>query len=184
MSQPHADDTTNEIVIWADRHGYWTASYGGVEWALGPLEQHEAVAYVSDPGFSVTVSVTVGPSVHGDRDIAAFHEAGHAVVGYYRGLTPTIATLIDWASQDGLVTYSKAADDPIVTLAGPAAQERYNPQSRGFKCEDDMRRAIAETDGNLGPFQARAEALVDQHWAAIERLAQALLTHATLEGPT
>jgi hypothetical protein len=115
------------------------------------------------------------------RDVTAYHEAGHAVIGYYRGLTPTRATLIDCLTQSGMVDYSRNPNDPVVTLAGPAAQARYSPQSRGLKHESDTRLALEETGGDLEPSRAIAETLVEQHWNAIDRVAHALLAHCTLK---
>jgi hypothetical protein len=92
----------------------------------------------------------------------------------------------------------------IVPMAGALAQKRHNPRSnwryggsgaqRGgllLKGSDDQlalallcRIHEVETvrDAYHRYLAARAQALVDQHWPRIERLAKALLQHNTIDG--
>ena len=86
-----------------------------------------------------------GPRVQSRRVATAFHEAGHAVVAWRRGLKVHSATIVPTKDYSGMVRRGslgvrldidgsnrarlRAESAIVVCLAGPAAQRRHNPRS-------------------------------------------------------
>jgi hypothetical protein len=168
--------------------------------------------------------VSDAPAV--DRWNVAIHEAGHAVIATVLGFTAHFVTIrpgrhfdrhvedghLDmeglysprlWRDRDVRLIKEADADfddflrcNALVTLAGPAAQERWMDRELtfqdllAFETDDD---AISEVVWRLAGsaeslralrFQLHSEAehLVNQHWAAIEAVALALLDRGHLDG--
>jgi hypothetical protein len=135
----------------------------------------------------------------------AYHVAGHAVVARNFGLAlmrvsinPAYGELFDGERPEGDMQLEPEAERSAsvqrrlwITLAGPAAQERHDPDGYrvdGLVCgRADYERALklyAELRGkpdckaeDLLGNERRAKALVTEHWSAIEAVAVALLEH-------
>lgn len=140
-----------------------------------------------------------------DRWGVAYHEAGHAVVAYLRGVGPLLASATPGPGYLGQVlctprpAASEAADAAwlrnqlLVGLAGLATTEQRGGQS-GFSADADnvwrwARELVGEhPDDALIVGQVVADAwaevcaLVKQHWWAIKDVATQLHYHGTLEG--
>jgi hypothetical protein len=129
------------------------------------------------------------------REIAAHHEAGHAVVALVCDVPVRYASIKPLKKTLGRVAYG--ADDPILTmiisLAGPQAQRRFAPRSDWFGHGDmvlvqDMilgkRSKLTEAgkDTLLEFVADHAIMFVDYFWADIKAVAKALLKRETLTG--
>jgi ATP-dependent Zn protease len=135
----------------------------------------------------------------------AYHEAGHAVVARNFGLAvmrvsinQAYGELFDGQLREGYMRLEPDAARHAslqrrlwIALAGPAAQERHNPDGYrldGLVCArgdyECARKLYAELRGkpdckaeDLASNERRARALVTEHWSAIEAVAMALLEH-------
>lgn len=138
-----------------------------------------------------------------DRYLLAYHEAGHVVVGAALGAPPSFATIEQKGTMGGHTETRPERgqlnvwDRPIDALAGYVAQIRYAPESIesakiGASTDFDraewcVRRWFAHTPDEESLDHARkdarekTEALVDQHWATIERVAEALVEKEQLK---
>jgi hypothetical protein len=142
------------------------------------------------------------------RDVA-YHEAGHAVVARNFGLAVmrvsinhAYGELFDGERLEGHMQLEPGAERSAslqrrlwIALAGPAAQERHDPDSYrvdGLVCAradyEGARKLYAELRGkpdckaeDLASNERRARALVTEHWSAIEAVAMALLERHSLE---
>ena len=142
----------------------------------------------------------------------AYHEAGHAVVARNFGLAvmrvsinPAYGELFDGERLEGHMRLGPEAERSVslqrrlwIALAGPAAQERHDPDGYrmdGLVCAradyGHARKLYAELRGkavckaeDLVSNERRARALITEHWSAIEAVALALLEHPrhSLEG--
>jgi hypothetical protein len=73
----------------------------------------------------------------------------------------------------------------LCDLAGGSAQRRYNPLSWNDGCDADINKPMFRVrNHDLQPFQRRADEMVEQHWTAIQRVAEALLERNTIWGRT
>jgi peptidase M41-like protein len=124
-----------------------------------------------------------------EREITAYHEAGHAVVGYHLGVRLSRVSIIPDADSLGRVTRefldlscSEAVLESV--LAGPMAQDRLVGHRDGG--QDDYIRARGLCQFVTGSAGARARAFlrdmeeqaarsVDRWWPEIEAVALALL---------
>jgi hypothetical protein len=123
---------------------------------------------------------------------AAYHEAGHAVIACALGCKVRFVII------DPNGGGECQCDDPpegerdrkiMLCFAGPAAQRKHKPSSwKSWHGNDDYRKAVELVQG-LGVSDERVTALiretlalVEQHWARIERFAQVLLERGTLQG--
>jgi hypothetical protein len=124
-----------------------------------------------------------------DADVRAHHEAGHAVAASVLG------TPIKRASLDEVWTLVRVGcpraqrNQAIIALAGAEAETKYCGHSLDRQAElwgvawatdlaavGDLERAA------IAPALCQARQLVDQHWRAIEAVAQALLERGELTG--
>ncbi len=142
----------------------------------------------------------------------AYHEAGHAVVGWHEGLRLDRVTIIPGKEYAGLVEWEglfKSREDPDlemtpamcermarharVNLAGIIAQRRYN--ARSYREHDDFsdRTTVTHLAHSLGGneeitnaymrlWDAQTRAVLDLHWSRVEALAEALLEKRELTG--
>ncbi len=117
----------------------------------------------------------------------AYEEAGHAVAAIILDvpfIDVMISALRGTVRRDG----ERKFEDRyfIVSLAGPAARRRFDPESAWMDqkpgCDIDQVRAaiptLQEVYGSWSTFEslnAEAEQLTDVHWLKIKRVAQALL---------
>jgi len=143
----------------------------------------------------------------------AFHEAGHAVIGSALALPISYATVRpfnDWAGHVMFAhNFVNVDSEPhlLLTLAGPAAEQRQFPTAPRLDHSIDMRcvlgiirvelwsanierdglrkaRGPAQTDidAELAKWQKRTGNIVDQHWSWIVRVAERLQTLTGLTG--
>jgi hypothetical protein len=139
----------------------------------------------------------------------AFHEAGHAVAAWSRGIKVTSATVVPAGRFLGQVTHvnplrgvrldcdgsdrarRRAEADIVVLLAGPAAQRRHNPRSwRSCHGASDHERATdlaMRVNGSEEAAEAYLNWLaivardeVDTFWDVVERVARELFERRTL----
>jgi hypothetical protein len=132
--------------------------------------------------------------------VTAIHEAGHAVVALRLGLVFDHVTTVpdERAETDGALHWTdlqSAGDleivptaDAIVLLAGPFAEARLIESTLHEVLAGDAAGEDREALATLGlddeEFVAASRdalAMVEQDWAAIERVADALLDSETLD---
>lgn len=143
------------------------------------------------------------------RLATAYHEAGHAVIAWKRGLKVKSATIVPGDGFDGRVRHSSAlgriniefdgSDRArirvetaiVVSLAGPEAQRRFNPRSwRAYHGETDyalVTDLALRANGSPETTQAFVDWLslvardvVVLSWPIIEKVAAALIERNTL----
>jgi hypothetical protein len=137
------------------------------------------------------------------RAIAAYHEAGHAVMAHKLGAKVCRVSIEDDSGRTQIKRLGRGVGRIeriiLINLAGPYAQRRYAPRSRwrsrshtGFNSGydfDNVTDLIYDKHG-MGKVaeaywryvETRAEALVEQHWSNIDAFAQALLKHGVIAG--
>lgn len=123
--------------------------------------------------------------------LQAFHESGHAVAAAVLGVPIRRATIrvVTTLVRPGCPQAQRA--QAVIALAGPASEAKF----RVFIGADELAqlwRTVWATDrdnalrnlagGNLDLALGEARQLVHAHWAAIERLAQALQEQEELSG--
>jgi hypothetical protein len=141
--------------------------------------------------------------------IVAFHEAGHAVVGWRVGLWPRGVSIVSSGDAAGHVEH-KLGIDPVelecrspyrlmnavtknimVSLAGEIAQRRHDPRSvRRYQGRSDRLHAAhlaaavgaegEEAEAMLRWLALRTEKVVAGHWRFVERVADTLVSERTL----
>ena len=140
----------------------------------------------------------------------AYHEAGHVVVGHLLGVElASVDILRDGEGGNGHTIFNvppwfrpsatlderrrRYAEAVVTTfLAGPIAEARvagfHNLEGSGYDLDAVAREWLRlleppeRYEARLDELTVRAEALVDENWPAIERLAQALLERRSLTG--
>jgi hypothetical protein len=132
-----------------------------------------------------------------NRQRMAYHEAGHAVAAWVKGLKLGDTHIggrdghFEYVETDAeLVARFGPADAidvrVVVRLAGGCAQRRKDPQFIGFGCDEDNRGVDVLTRELAGSCRAQllnaTEALVENHWHRVEALAVALLDRGTVGG--
>jgi ATP-dependent Zn protease len=110
-----------------------------------------------------------------ERDKTSYHEAGHAVIARVLDVSVKRVMITGLAvMHDGCSPEVKA----MVSLAGPAAELRQFPRLRNREgwSQDRAQAAMALSNrlGDLPAIERQARNLVEQHWRAIERVAQSL----------
>jgi Peptidase family M41 len=139
------------------------------------------------------------PRRHPGRKALAYHEAGHAVIGYALGLEIEQITIIPNETSLGQCRYrdwetSGPADDLDshlrLILAGAVAEEiAMGAPSRG----SDERRALdlallrsdseAEAAERVDAARSRIARFLEEHWPVVKALAVALRRDRELDGP-
>jgi ATP-dependent Zn protease len=138
-----------------------------------------------------------------ERARTAYHEAGHLVIGMLFGFRCSSVSIRPDDARGSLgrvvpleghggqvaVEISRGTIDRWVSVlfAGYAAEVRFAPGARdaareGARGDDDqaetyLERAGMANDSTRHLLRARTADLVEQHWAAIESVARALLKH-------
>lgn len=136
------------------------------------------------------------------REAAAIHEAGHVVVGlacdytiHYATLGPSGRAGSSAHYQAQIFDYQVGSSGHVVmALAGSAAGRRW-VLAQGCASDADMLEVVNTGLTDVGDMFERgwvfedvasrvpdADAVVDLHWHAIERVAAALLDHGRLTG--
>lgn len=141
------------------------------------------------------------------RWATAYHEAGHCVVGLVTGEEPTKASIVAGDNYEGATWFDEEdlaallVDDPprdagewyiIRAFAGPMAEHRFvgGDDDMPDVCEEYaparalLMRLTAEPDRLHRSLVARADAILDEQWAAVERVAAALVEHLTVDRET
>jgi hypothetical protein len=133
------------------------------------------------------------------RSIAAYHEAGHAVVAHRLGAKVLRVSIDDDGGKTQIRRLGGGERAILVNLAGPYAQKRYAPRSHwhshshtGFNRGtdfDNVTSLIYEIHGRgevaekyWRYVEARAEKLVEQSWRYIDAVAKVLLKHGVITG--
>lgn len=129
----------------------------------------------------------------------AYHEAGHAVACIAKGRKFKYVTISPKDGSRGHIRYNRVPslefaksraliDRGIITLAGTCAEKiKFGRYSHGFGHDDgesDRSHAadlfLSADIADARPYYAKTEALLRKHWAKVEAVAGALLTHKTL----
>jgi ATP-dependent Zn protease len=137
---------------------------------------------------------------------AAYHEAGHAVAHVaLLGSASAIKSVRIRADGSGLVSYARSfrprreVDEAVIFYAGPVAEARVTggrPEDIAYRQMDNPTHAsdwemvfqhiaalsVSYPVVTLAYVQQRTEELLTKNWAAVERLAAALLEHRSLAG--
>lgn len=123
------------------------------------------------------------------RDLIAYHEAGHAVVGHHQGLIFGIIYVGDVSGQvifdeqwtrDAIMRDADLLDRyGLMLLAGGHAEQRHSGGVIGARQDDETLERMqreARHHGTLltAALWQRAEEQVAEHWPAIEALADEL----------
>jgi hypothetical protein len=156
---------------------------------------------VDSPGtrgqsFGLTGSIGAVAMMPSQREIAAYHEAGHAVVALAfraRGLKASIKPRGISRGRVGYDSLPALAADVVlfITLAGPFAHRRFAPRSNWFGGSDfaivakiifgkGSKGTTANKEKYLAHVVDQAEQIVDYFWIDIRVAAKALLKHDTL----
>ena len=134
----------------------------------------------------------------------AYHEAGHCVVGLVAGESPKVASIVAGGDNEGATMFDDdtvgvlLVDDPpreaaqwhiVRCFAGPSAEHRYTGEGVSSGACDDYARAVellmrltADPDRLSAVLLTRTEAVLDEHWSAVEQVAAALVQHLSLDG--
>jgi hypothetical protein len=145
------------------------------------------------------------------REVTAYHEAGHAVIAYVLGYKLKSVTIIPTHDAHGMVQYL----DPLrgipldaevsdrarlrlekaiqISFAGPLAQRKFKEHAwRDYHGEFDFKkigelgiRAVGSAEQQkafLRWLEIATLEMVDAHWSAIERVAKLLLARDRLNG--
>ncbi|MHC6156567.1 hypothetical protein ACVSQB_32925 [Bradyrhizobium elkanii] len=123
-----------------------------------------------------------------EREITAYHEAGHAVIAHALGVEVVCVTIIPFAGRNGITwhTLPKRPEAAIlIAMAGPLAEARFTGK---LLCAGDDEENIASAIRHLSEprehYETRAKTLVAEHWREIEIVAEELLIGAgKLYGP-
>jgi hypothetical protein len=130
------------------------------------------------------------------REIAAHHEMGHAVVALAFGATGLRASIKPRGISKGWVVHDdlpgQATDALLmITLAGPLAHRRFAPRSNWLTSDLAIVEKMISGKGRSTPASKekyaahmvdQAEQIIDYFWADITVAAKALLKHETLTG--
>jgi hypothetical protein len=136
---------------------------------------------------------------HPGRKALAYHEAGHAVIGYVLGLEIEQITIIPNETSLGQCRYrgwetSEAGGDLDshlrLLLAGGVAEEiATGAPSRGSDERRALALALARGDGEAEAAERMAAAgslvarFLEEHWPVVKALAVALRRDRELDGP-
>jgi hypothetical protein len=141
------------------------------------------------------------------REVTAYHQAGHAVIRYLLGFEPKsvkMSTINDEKFGDplrGIKLDTDGSDRARLRLekaikisyAGPLALRKFKENSwnkfhgkTDFSIIQELGLRVcgsgAQTDAFLRWLELAAQEMVDTHWMAIERVAKRLLVHDRLAG--
>ena len=125
-----------------------------------------------------------------DDDVRAHHEAGHAVAASVLGASIKRAALDEVWTLVGVGCPRARRNAAIIALAGAEAETKYCGYSLDRQAElwgvawaTDLAIAMRDLDrAAIAPAIRQARQLVDEHWRAIEAVAQALLERGELTG--
>jgi hypothetical protein len=122
-----------------------------------------------------------------DAEVAAFHEAAHAVVALALGGRVRIVEI--GSRPHAICLHRTAADKAITALAGDLAEQRSCPWSPWnanvdfeVACDAAEHLAPAASLEALKGFLDKAKALLEAHWPEVEAIANALLERGKLTG--
>lgn len=122
-----------------------------------------------------------------EREIAAYHEAGHAVIARALDIEVACVAIIPFMGRIGHVWHEKASPktEILITMAGPFAEARFTGR---LLCAGDDEANITSAMTQLPEprehYEAKAKTLVAESWRAIEIVAEELLIGAgRLYGP-
>ena len=118
-----------------------------------------------------------------EREIVAYHEAGHAIIARKLGVPVACVTIEPFEGRSGIMWHGKA-DDPeteiLIAMAGPFAEAQFTGQ-RLFCAGDDeagIGLALSRLPEPRESYGAKAAALVRGNWDDIEAIAIELLVGA------
>jgi len=138
----------------------------------------------------------------------AWHEAGHAAVAHYLGLPVDSVTIVPASGSAGRceIGPGNASDRAVAVAAGPVADDRHNRDRRNgdrsqlFRSDREhieaslsqdyprLKGALARGDFERDPAVLfafnRARSIVNLHWPAVGKVAEALLHRRTISGST
>jgi hypothetical protein len=134
-----------------------------------------------------------------ERAVAAYHEAGHAVVGPKLGAKVSRVSIDENSGVTRIKNLGRGERAILTNLAGPYAQKRHAPGSHwrsrshtGFRSNSDFDIVVdlifdMHGKGKVADcywkyVEAYAEQLVEDHWPEIDAVAKALLQHGVIEG--
>lgn len=141
---------------------------------------------------------TMRPRRHPGRKALAYHEAGHAVVGYALGLEIEQVTIVPSHGSLGRCRYQgwdeeEAAEDIetalLVLLAGAGAEEiamqapsRSADLSKARDLALAQGRSEAEADEQMDRVRSRVTGFLKHHWPVVKALAAVLRDQRELDG--
>jgi hypothetical protein len=128
-------------------------------------------------------------------NIAAHHEAGHAVIALALSVTHLHASIEARGNSVGRVTHHglPPLDDDsamLIALAGPLAQKRFAPESEWFTGDFAVVDQIiaksagraTQRDERLVSLCEHADQMIEYFWDDIAVTAKALLRHKSMSG--
>jgi ATP-dependent Zn protease len=133
-------------------------------------------------------------------EIAAYHEAGHAVIAHMLGVrVRRVSINADGGGSAQLARLGRGERAILITLAGPYAQRRRAPHSHWRSRNHTGRRSDTDFDvatdmicnmygkGKVAEtywrhMEARAEEMVGRYWRHIESVASVLLERKEITG--
>ena len=132
-----------------------------------------------------------------EEELAAYHEAGHAVAALVLSANDVCASIMCDEQSWGRVNYTFLKTAPVsqamIVYAGPAAEWRVMDEGNDDKDSiigneaDKLLNLIHEIDARpaelhptLVAIGRLAEELLDDHWASVKNVAEALLRSTSL----
>jgi len=129
------------------------------------------------------------------RKATAYHEAGHAVIGYaLRCAVESVTIKPSGRDTLGHVEIDSSAktnrtNEILAIMAGPLAESKFTRSGMSwddirhgsdFRAVQYARKILSEKPLTNERYEARTRKLVDKHWSQITRVAAALLRRETL----
>lgn len=142
--------------------------------------------------------------VMGQPELAAHHEAGHAIAAYI--CWRKIRSITIEGEGAGMVRCqglrheardkfsrqewcARVREEIYICLGGPCAEEIFSGAADPMECEIDRRMARAwlkdldHPDASLRHFEAITRKLLYKHWGAVSQVAARLLETGSISGP-
>jgi len=119
-----------------------------------------------------------------EREVSAYHEAGHCIASHRLGCKPVLITIdaaprvlhTDDSDATAVAIMVYAASAAATRVGGPSALAGSPDLAMLMKFVSKLSIKVAEA------IPSKSRQFVDEHWAEIEELARVVLQRGTLQG--